>query len=92
MERDEVYVPKTREDLGIPDKPHEEIEWNEFFSDTPIYTLYMLIRQQLAGFPAYLRERPIVDLSQRIMLTFCGRSIQRLRAKGISEVDQSFRP
>ena len=45
MERDKVYVPKTREDLGILDKPHEEIEWNEVFSDTPIYTLYMLIRQ-----------------------------------------------
>jgi len=67
MERDEVYVPKTREDLGIPEKPHGEIEWNEFFGDTPIYTLYMLIRQQLAGFPAYLRERPIVCLIQAII-------------------------
>ncbi|KAF4622605.1 hypothetical protein D9613_009008 [Agrocybe pediades] len=54
MERDEVYVPKTREDLNIPDKPHEEIDWDEIFGDTPIYTLYMLIRQQLLAFPAYL--------------------------------------
>ncbi|KAF8970848.1 delta 12 fatty acid epoxygenase [Flammula alnicola] len=54
MERDEVYVPKTREDLGIPEKANDEIEWDELFGDTPIYTLYMLIRQQLLAFPAYL--------------------------------------
>ncbi|KAH9475531.1 Delta(12) fatty acid desaturase [Psilocybe cubensis] len=54
MERDEVYVPKTREDLGIPDKANEEIDWDEIFGDTPIYTLYMLIRQQVLAFPAYL--------------------------------------
>ena len=92
MERDKGYVPKTREDLGIPDKPHEEIEWNEVFSDIPIYTLYMLIRQQLAGFPAYLCEGPIVCLSQAITLRFCGHSIQRLREKDISEVDELLQP
>ncbi|KAF8173116.1 hypothetical protein BJ912DRAFT_992797 [Pholiota molesta] len=54
MERDEVYVPKTREDLGIPEKPNHEIDWDELFGDTPIYTLYMLIRQQVLAFPAYL--------------------------------------
>ncbi|KAF9030617.1 fatty acid desaturase-domain-containing protein [Panaeolus papilionaceus] len=54
MERDEVYVPKTREDLGIPDKPTDQIDWDEIFGDTPIYTLYMLIRQQVLAFPAYL--------------------------------------
>ncbi|KAF9260845.1 delta 12 fatty acid epoxygenase [Marasmius fiardii PR-910] len=52
MERDEVYVPKTRKDLGIS---HEApIDWDEIFGDTPIYTLFMLIRQQLLAFPAYL--------------------------------------
>jgi len=57
MERDEVYVPKTREDLGIPaEMPHDKIEWDEIFGDTPIYTLYMLLRQQFLAFPAYLRE------------------------------------
>jgi omega-6 fatty acid desaturase (delta-12 desaturase) len=56
MERDEVYVPKTREDLGIPDFPSHEIDWDEVFGDTPIYTFLMLIRQQLLAFPAYLRE------------------------------------
>ncbi|KAF8059791.1 fatty acid desaturase-domain-containing protein [Lyophyllum atratum] len=55
MERDEVYVPKTREDLGIPDEAEGvEIDYEEIFGDTPIYTLYMLIRQQVLAFPAYL--------------------------------------
>ncbi|OBZ66909.1 Delta(12) fatty acid desaturase [Grifola frondosa] len=55
MERDEVYVPKTRSDLGIP--PESEgstIDYDEYFGDTPIYTLFMLVRQQLLAFPAYL--------------------------------------
>ncbi|KAF5366879.1 hypothetical protein D9615_010537 [Tricholomella constricta] len=55
MERDEVYVPKTREDLGIPDETKGvHIDYDEIFGDTPIYTLYMLIRQQVLAFPAYL--------------------------------------
>jgi len=58
MERDEVYVPKTREDLGIPNKPIDQINWDEVFGDTPIYTLYMLIRQQVLAFPAYLCKVP----------------------------------
>ena len=61
MERDEVYVPKTRADLGIPDLPSHEIDWNEIFGDTPIYTLFLLIRQQLLAFPAYLCEF-IIDM------------------------------
>lgn len=56
MERDEVYVPPTRSDLGIPKAPRHEINWEEHFGDTPIYTLYMLIRRQLFAFPAYLRK------------------------------------
>ncbi|EMD32299.1 hypothetical protein CERSUDRAFT_58880 [Gelatoporia subvermispora B] len=55
MERDEVYVPKTRSDLCIPDEHQEHpIDYEEYFGDTPIYTLYMLIRQQVVAFPAYL--------------------------------------
>ncbi|CAL1704006.1 unnamed protein product [Somion occarium] len=54
MERDEVYVPKSRSDLGIPKRPNHEIDWDEYFGDTPIYTFYMLMRQQLLAFPAYL--------------------------------------
>ncbi|KAH0588282.1 hypothetical protein H2248_006988 [Termitomyces sp. 'cryptogamus'] len=55
MERDEVYVPKTREDLNIRDESDgHKIDYDEYFGDTPIYTLYMLVRQQLLAFPAYL--------------------------------------
>lgn len=54
MERDEVYVPKTRSDLRIPNLPNHDIDWDDYFGDTPIYTLYVLIRQQLLAFPAYL--------------------------------------
>ncbi|KAL0581658.1 hypothetical protein V5O48_000359 [Marasmius crinis-equi] len=52
MERDEVYVPKTRKDLEIP--LQEPIDWDEIFGDTPVYTMFMLVRQQLLAFPAYL--------------------------------------
>jgi len=55
MERDEVYVPKTRSDLGLPqEKPGETIDYDEILGDTPLYTLYMLARQQVLAFPAYL--------------------------------------
>ncbi|KAG7093068.1 hypothetical protein E1B28_009360 [Marasmius oreades] len=53
MERDEVYVPKTRNELGVP-TGERSIEYDEIFGDTPIYTLFMLVRQQLLAFPAYL--------------------------------------
>jgi len=54
MERDEVYVPKTRSDLSIPKEGPTPINYDEYFEDTPLFTLYMLIRQQLLAFPAYL--------------------------------------
>ncbi|OJT06852.1 Delta(12) fatty acid desaturase [Trametes pubescens] len=55
MERDEVYVPKTRSDLGIPEEDgHTKIDYDEYLGDTPIYTLFTLVRQQLLAFPAYL--------------------------------------
>lgn len=56
MERDEVYVPKTRTDLDLPKEGDPALDYEEILGDTPIYTLYMLIRQQLLAFPAYLRE------------------------------------
>ncbi|KAG6872701.1 hypothetical protein C0995_007369 [Termitomyces sp. Mi166 len=66
MERDEVYVPKTREDLNIPDEvAGQEIDYDEIFGDTPIYTLYMLIRQQLLAFPAYLPNSILFTKAQR---------------------------
>ncbi|KIP07406.1 hypothetical protein PHLGIDRAFT_30042 [Phlebiopsis gigantea 11061_1 CR5-6] len=56
MERDEVYVPWTRDELGIPDPKDIDgtIDYEEYFGDTPIYTLFKLVRQQLLAFPAYL--------------------------------------
>ncbi|KAJ6603262.1 fatty acid desaturase-domain-containing protein [Mycena vulgaris] len=54
MERDEVYVPKTRSDLGIPHPGGTHIDYQEIFGDTPLFTLLMLLRQQLLAFPAYL--------------------------------------
>ncbi|KAG6828271.1 hypothetical protein H0H92_008578 [Tricholoma furcatifolium] len=66
MERDEVYVPKTRKDLNIPDEHDEhKIDYDEIFGDTPIYTLYMLIRQQLLAFPAYLPNSILFTKAQR---------------------------
>ncbi|KAJ7784930.1 delta 12 fatty acid epoxygenase [Mycena maculata] len=53
MERDEVYVPKTRSELGIP-YPGSHVDYEEIFGDTPLFTLLMLLRQQLLAFPAYL--------------------------------------
>ncbi|KAI4522600.1 hypothetical protein K525DRAFT_268747 [Schizophyllum commune Loenen D] len=55
MERDEVYVPKTRADLGLP--PADEarpVDYDEILGDTPLYTPFVLVRQQLVAFPAYL--------------------------------------
>ncbi|KAK1222245.1 hypothetical protein PQX77_014878 [Marasmius sp. AFHP31] len=55
MERDEVYVPKTRQDLGIPAlSEHKNIDYSEYISDTPLYNLLNLVLQQLSAFPAYL--------------------------------------
>lgn len=56
MERDEVYVPKTRTDLSLPKEGDPGLDYDEILGDTPIFTLFMLIRQQVLAFPAYLRE------------------------------------
>lgn len=53
MEKDQVYVPKTRSDLGIPPNA-TSLDYHEILGDTPLYTLFMLVRQQVLGFPAYL--------------------------------------
>lgn len=49
-----MYVPKTRSDLGIPKDGEATFDYEDYFGDTPIYTLCMLIGQQLLAFPAYL--------------------------------------
>ncbi|KAF4581371.1 hypothetical protein EYR40_002959 [Pleurotus pulmonarius] len=53
MEKDQVYVPKTRSDLGLPPSA-TSLDYHEILGDTPLYTLFMLVRQQVLGFPAYL--------------------------------------
>ena len=63
MERDEVYVPKTRSDLSIPKDDETAFDYEDYFGDTPIYTLCMLVRQQLLAFPAYLRACEIACLT-----------------------------
>ncbi|THH00510.1 hypothetical protein EW026_g2028 [Hermanssonia centrifuga] len=45
---------ETRSDLGLPRKDSQDIDWEDYFGDTPIYTLLVLVRQQLLAFPAYL--------------------------------------
>ncbi|KAL1729133.1 hypothetical protein EV714DRAFT_285125 [Schizophyllum commune] len=45
----------ARRDLGLP--PADEAwsaDYDEILGDTPLYTLFMLVRQQLVAFPAYL--------------------------------------
>jgi hypothetical protein len=86
MERNDVYMPRTRSELGIPHKPNHEIEWDELFGDTPVHTLCMLMRQQLIGFPAYLSEHLsgcllVFPLSALL-------SVQRIRTERISYVDE----
>jgi hypothetical protein len=87
MERDEVYVPKTRSDLGLPAADEaDENAYDELLGDTPIYTLFMLVRQQFLAFPAYLRT----SRSRSQCFTLIASSLQCLWPKDVSEVDESF--
>ncbi|KZV69201.1 hypothetical protein PENSPDRAFT_488127 [Peniophora sp. CONT] len=56
MEKDEVYLPATRSELGLPQEPHGHngVDYDEIFGDTPVYTMLMLLCQQFLAFPAYL--------------------------------------
>ncbi|KAJ6526663.1 fatty acid desaturase-domain-containing protein [Mycena capillaripes] len=53
IENDEVYVPHTRSELKLPANV-EGHDLEDLFGDTPLYTLYTLVRQQVIAFPAYL--------------------------------------
>lgn len=86
MERDEVYVPKTRTDLGLPSKEQEKehgIDWDDYFGDTPIWTLMMLIRQQVLAFPAYLRKFPRLGFSLSSHFLFSDKCIRTARLSPI---------
>ena len=88
-----MYVPKTRADLGIPPAGDDEgFDWDEYFGDTPAYTLFMLVRQQLFAFEAYLSA--CRRLSSFLFGCVCvwkltrGYSLQRLGTEALSEVDE----
>ncbi|KZT32609.1 hypothetical protein SISSUDRAFT_526767 [Sistotremastrum suecicum HHB10207 ss-3] len=52
-EKDVAYVPTTRSDLNIP-KHDEEMDYSEYFEDTPLFTFGQLILRQLLGYTAFL--------------------------------------
>lgn len=62
IERDEVFVPRTRSEKGIPKKGDASInkitkngiELDDLLEDVPIYRLFWLVMQQLVGWPLYL--------------------------------------
>ena len=84
MEKDEAYVPKTRSDLGIPADATEH-DVHELLGDTPIYSLFMLIRQQIFAFDAYLGRAS--QLSQTVLqLTRC--SLQCFRTNALPKGNQ----
>ncbi|RGB38798.1 delta-12 fatty acid desaturase [Rhizophagus diaphanus] len=55
VNKDQVFVPKTRSLLGLPLKDVDTPQMNHsVFEDTPFITLINLIGQQLFGWPLYL--------------------------------------
>ncbi|CAD6583543.1 MAG: hypothetical protein CYPHOPRED_002390 [Cyphobasidiales sp. Tagirdzhanova-0007] len=59
MERDEVFVPRTRSELGI--KPESQVveestfeKMDELFEDAPLWSLINVVLQQTFGWLAYL--------------------------------------
>ncbi|CAG8608056.1 7336_t:CDS:2 [Cetraspora pellucida] len=53
IEKDQVFVPKTRKALGLIEKDEHE-DGTSIYEETPIVSLFMLILQQLFGWPLYL--------------------------------------
>lgn len=51
LDKDQVFVPKTRSKLGLPKDASQR---HSALEDAPIITLLRLIGQQLIGFPLYL--------------------------------------
>lgn len=60
MERDETWVPVTRSEMGLP-PAHEKIDYEEYFGDTPLWTLGVLVFRQAIAFPCYLRMCPYLS-------------------------------
>lgn len=64
LNRDMVFVPKTKEEFL---QSRNSIDVEDVLEDSPVYTLYTLIVQQLAGWPAYLVSnitgQPLTEVS-----------------------------
>ncbi|KAM0749815.1 delta-12-fatty acid desaturase [Meredithblackwellia eburnea MCA 4105] len=57
MTRDEVFVPAVRSEKTKPTGKKVVIDglsWDELLEDSPIYSLFWLVVQQVFGWPAYL--------------------------------------
>ncbi|KAH8093959.1 fatty acid desaturase-domain-containing protein [Cristinia sonorae] len=60
IEKDENWVPRTREMYNLPpEEKASEMDYEDLFGDTPIYTLGRLIAQQVLGWPAYLIDNTL---------------------------------
>ena len=57
MERDELWIPATRSELGLPPPPddHESV-YEEYFGDSPVYALIKLLSFHFLAFQAYLSK------------------------------------
>lgn len=55
MERDENYVPKTRDELKMaPATTMKTKDYTDIFEETPIYTLFRMVIMQFIGWQLYL--------------------------------------
>ncbi|KAI0080452.1 hypothetical protein K474DRAFT_1637709 [Panus rudis PR-1116 ss-1] len=55
IERDENYVPRTRQDCRLPSESRAQLlDYHEVFEETPIYTLVRMLAMQLLGWQVYL--------------------------------------
>ena len=67
MEKDENWLPPTRSDRGLPPKEAAAIPYEEYLEDSPIYTIAILLLQQVMGLTAYF-SKPILGLGRAPIL------------------------
>ena len=77
MERDETWVPLTRSEMNLP-PADEKFDYEEYFGDTPLWTLGVLVVRQVIAFQCYLRSCSYLRhaVSGILMKSY---SLQRLR-------------
>ncbi|EIN09269.1 fatty acid conjugase [Punctularia strigosozonata HHB-11173 SS5] len=55
LERDEIYVPRSRSHLGIPpESTMIPADYKDIFDETPLYVFGKIVIMQLFGLPSYL--------------------------------------